>query len=122
VVCHHEGEDTINVDELYDWQYYAVKHVVTPYLQQRFASRPNTQANLAEFSKYAVEAFRKIGLAADVNLMPCMFGESPEVVVIRNLAVDDHDGYDHERKRWEVLLSKSKGEDYLGQKDGNTGK
>ncbi len=60
----------------------------------------------------------EVGLAANVDAMPCMEGQPPVVEIIGHLAGTDMDKYgmDHEKKGWEVTKATERDEDYYGQK------
>lgn len=97
-------------------------------LMQRFGSRANSRANLEELSRVATAEFLKIGLVVEVNTAPCLIYNpvtgrtgSPEIVIMGRVPGEhyEEDGvvvFDHERKRDEVLKSRERGEDFLGQK------
>lgn len=60
----------------------------------------------------------EVGIAANVDAVPCLEGHPPVVDIVGHLAGTDMDkyGFDHERKGWEVTRATARGEDYLGQK------
>jgi hypothetical protein len=61
----------------------------------------------------------EVGIAANVDAVPCLEGKPPVVDIIGHLAGSTMDvyGFDHEKKQWEVTRASRRGEDYLGQKD-----
>jgi len=94
-------------------------------LMSEFATKRNTKENLHELSKRAAEQFLKIGLVVEVNTTPCMVvnpatmqSGSPEIIILGRVpGTESADGFDHEFKRAEVLLSRDRNEDFAGQKD-----
>jgi len=99
-------------------------------LMQRFARKANSRRNLEELARVAADEFQKIGLVVEVNTAPCLIFNpitqttgSPEIIVVGRVpgthyAEDGTVLFDHERKRDEVLRSRERGEDFLGQKGG----
>ena len=59
----------------------------------------------------------EVGLAANVDAMPCAEGKPPIVEIVGHLAdtVMDRYGMDHEKKGWEVTKATERGEDFYGQ-------
>lgn len=101
-------------------------------LNEKWARRPNTKANLQEFAKEASEAFLKLGFVVNImwenNLIVNPATMQPYPIEIEFLGrvpggsglgemVDGHELFDHERKRDEVLRANERGEAYLGQKE-----
>lgn len=60
----------------------------------------------------------EVGLAANVDGMPCLEGKPPIVEIVGHLAGTEMDKYglDHERKGWEVTRATQRDEDFYGQK------
>lgn len=87
-------------------------------MQMRFSRKANTIENLAELEKRTVDECFKAGLVVRVHTSECLMGIGPVTIEPIGRLAKAHDGYyDHERKRSEVLLSKDKGEKFLGEKE-----
>lgn len=97
-------------------------------INAKWAHRANTRHNLEEMAKEAHDEFLKIGLIVDVNIFPCLIVDpwtqqtgQPIISVLGHVAdtknaLHPTDGFDHERKRHDVLISKERGEEFRGQK------
>lgn len=86
----------------------------------KYAGKPNTSENLEQLRDEVLTR-----LAEDVNILasfdpaPCFYGEPPILEILGKVTGDGlyKDGFDHEKKQYEVIKSKERGEDYLGQKE-----
>lgn len=121
--------------DLYDYEIAEVGRIWKE-LNQKWMARANTRANLQEFAKEATAKFLEAGFVVSVQwentliMVPDVAapgGMKPLPVTIEVLGrapgVDrrselqqGHSLMDHEFKRHEVLRSKERGEDYLGQR------
>lgn len=85
-------------------------------MNQRFAKRGNTVEALEQLRDEALTRLAEINVLATVDPSPCFYGGSPIVEILG--AVDPHpEGFDHERKQYEVQKANELGEDYRGQKE-----
>jgi hypothetical protein len=85
----------------------------------KYANKPNTADNLERLRDEVLTRLSEINILATLDPAPCFYGEPPIVEIIGKVATDPiHKvGMDHEKKRYEVLKSKERNEDYLGQKE-----
>jgi hypothetical protein len=110
---------------MYDWEIAQIGEIWKE-LNKDWMRRPNTKNVLQEFAKVANERFLKAGFVVNVQwentliMVPGVNGIKPLPITIEVLGRVNPlpDGFDHERKRHEVLASKQRGEAFLGQKDG----
>jgi hypothetical protein len=116
-----------DISDLYDYEIAEVGQIWKG-LMTRFSRLPNTKANLQKLAEVANDEFIKAGFVVNVrwenNLVidPKTMQPYPiEIEVIGRLpgAEEDQIGFDHERKRAEVLQSKDRGESFAGQKERN---
>jgi hypothetical protein len=85
-------------------------------VQERYQYRSNTATNLEALRDELLTRLMDIGIIATVDPSPCLYGEPPDLEIIGSTRLDAHDGFDHERKRAEVVTANVRKEDYLGQK------
>lgn len=86
-------------------------------LTQKWARKPSTQRNLEEMCKEAEAAMHKKGILIKMHLQDLLVGGYPVLEIIGKL--DTHEaqyGFDHEKKRHDVLKANERGEKFLGQK------
>lgn len=118
----------MNMDQsdLHDWEIQMISQIWMA-LQQRWSHRPNTRQNLSEFAKVATEVFIRQGFVVNVMwenaliMVATKTGEIeplPITIEIMGRVENPVHGFDHERKRHEVLLSRDRNENFLGQKEG----
>lgn len=89
-------------------------------LMRKYSNRRNTAENLEALRDEALTR-----LAAEMNILatldpaPCFYGEPPTLEIIGKMPGDaiHQDGFDHEKKRWEVQEANKRNEDYRGQKE-----
>lgn len=118
----------MDIADLYDYEIETIG-IAWRDLMQKWSHRPNTKNNLQELAKDANDTFLKLGFVVNVrwenNLVINPNTMEPYPIEIEVLGrvpgTEDSDGYDHERKRHEVLRSKERGEDFYGQKEKATG-
>lgn len=88
-------------------------------LQQKWATRPFTESNLEALRDEALTRLAEIGVLATFDPAPCLHGEPPVVEFLGKVASDNvfhTEGFDHEKKQWEVRKANERKEDYHGQK------
>lgn len=128
----------MDLSDLYDHEIKQIGEIWKG-LNQEWAHKPNTKANLQEFAKVATDRFLSAGFVVNIQWentlimvpditapggikqMPVtieVLGRAPGVDR-RSVAEGGHALMDHEYKRHEVLRSKERGEDFLGQKGKN---
>jgi len=93
-------------------------------LQRKYASRPNTPEVLDQLRDEVITRLaEEMGILATLDPTPCFHGEPPIVEIVGKVAGHsfNKDGFDHERKYWEVKQANKKGEAYLGQKEKSKG-
>lgn len=123
-----------DIADLYDEDIKKIGEV-TKELISRWSHKANTRGNLQEFAKEANDLFLKAGFVVNVMWENTLI-MVPDLTApggIKQLPIDievvgrigagthgviegGHVMMDHERKRDEVLKSKTRGEDFLGQK------
>jgi hypothetical protein len=88
-------------------------------LVAKYGRKANTAENLDQLRDEALTRFAEAGIIATLDPAPCFYGEPPVVEIIGKIGGDPIEkyGFDHERKQYEVIKSKDRGEDYLGQKE-----
>lgn len=87
-------------------------------VQMKFSRLANSRKNLDELEKVMVDHCLQVGLIVRVHTSECLMGIGPVTVEPIGRLSDAHEGFfDHERKRAEVLLSKTKNETFLGEKE-----
>lgn len=103
--------------DLLDTEVQQVIAIVVGDIQQRYAHKANTAANLEMLRDEVLTRLMEIGIIATFDPTPCLYGEPPELEVISSTrSIDRRDGFDHEQKGFEVNRANMRGEDYLGQK------
>lgn len=119
----------MDISDLYDWEIEKVGAIWKD-LNRRFMRQTNNKANLIQFAKVAHDEFLKAGFYVNVkwelNLVvnPATMKPYPiEIEILGRVRGADEDviGFDHERKRHEVLKSKERGESFYGEKEKATG-
>jgi len=93
-------------------------------LQRKYAQRPNTPEVLDQLRDEVVTKLaEQMGILATLDPTPCFHGEPPIVEIVGKVSGHSFhkDGFDHERKYWEVQQANKKGEAYLGQKEKSNG-
>lgn len=110
----------MDVSDLQDSEQKAIMDTFVA-LDQKWRYKPNNARNLAEFTNEANEAFAKIGFLVHVQVADVLVGGPPTIEIIEKVGdrADEESkyGFDHERKRYDVLKSKVRNEDYIGQKE-----
>lgn len=87
-------------------------------INQRYRRKSNTSSNLDQLREEVLHRMAAIGILAEVDPAPCLYGEPPIVNILGKVSGDPihSQGFDHERKAFEVKQATQRGEDYLGQK------
>lgn len=108
----------MDISELYDYEIMKVGKIAKE-ISSEFSKKTNTQMNLAEMAKKAEDRFQEIGLRVHVDLAPVLFFQPPCIEILGRIDTTENakQEFDHDRKRWEVLASKAKGEKFLGEKE-----
>lgn len=76
-------------------------------LTQKWGRKPNNQRNLEEMCREATHEARQHGIIIDWDLTNVILGGYPVLVVIgKDDAHEEKYGFDHERKRHDVLKAK----------------
>lgn len=93
--------------------------VIIKGLQTKYSRMANSVANLEKLRDEALTRMAEIGVLASFDPTPCFYGDPPVLEFIGKVAGDaiHTEGLDHEQKKHEVVKSKERGEDYLGQKE-----
>lgn len=88
-------------------------------IQRKYATRSNTVENLEILRDEALTRLSEIGILATLDPAPCFHGEPPVLEFIGKINTDaiHKDGFDHEKKEYEVKKATARGEDWLGQKE-----
>lgn len=84
-----------------------------------YAGKKNTPENLDALRDEALTRLMEIGVLATLDPAPCFYGEPPVLEIIGKVSGDAiyKDGFDHERKGYEVNKANERNEDWLGQKE-----
>ena len=116
-----------DIADLYDYEIEEVARIWKGLMDQ-FSRKANTKDNLQELAKVANSEFLRAGFVVNVRwentlvIDPKTMQAYPiEIEVLGRIpgAEEDTIGFDHERKRVEVLRSKERGEAFAGQKERN---
>lgn len=88
-------------------------------IQSKWSGKPNTAQNLEFMRDEVLTKLAEISILATFDPAPCLQGLPPEIEIVGKVGGDPiyEYGFDHERKRHEVLESKKRNEDYRGQKE-----
>lgn len=117
-VIHSEKQLVHFADELTDSESTAAFQLIMQ-LQMKYAFKPNTQKNLEELRDEALTKLMEMNIVAEMDITPCFYGEPPIIEFKGKIAGDPihSQGFDHEKKKWEIDKARTKGEDYLGEKE-----
>ncbi len=88
-------------------------------IRLKWAGKQNTSTNLENMRDEILTRLAEINVLATFDPTPVFYEEPPTVEIIGKIAPDPiHKyGFDHERKRHEVLGAVERNEDYRGQKE-----
>lgn len=105
-------------DELTDSEAVAAVRFIA-LCQEKYANKPNTKKNLEALRDELLTGLMGMNILAEFDPTPCFYGEPPAIEIRGKVAGDSiHEyGFDHEKKKWEIDKARSKGEDYLGEKE-----
>ena len=108
----------MDISDLYDYEIMKVGKIAKE-ISAEFSTKTNNQFNLAEMAKKAEDRFMAAGFKVHVDLAPVLFQEPPIIEILSRVDTTEEakQEFDHERKRWEVLGSKDRGELYRGEKE-----
>lgn len=118
--------------DLHDWEIKEIG-VIWDRLQRDWSRKPNDKHTLQEFAKASNDAFLKAGFVVNVVwentlvINPSTMQAYPiEIEVLGRTpgargADHAQDGFDHERKRHEVLSANIRNERFYGEKESNKG-
>lgn len=104
-----------NASELLDSDVQRIIEIVVGDVQQKYAYKANTAANLEALRDEVLTRLMEIGILASFDPTPCMYGDPPELEILGRID-DGAYGFDHEKKGYEVNKANARDEDYLGQK------
>ena len=127
----------MDMSDLYDYEIAEIGQIWNE-LNRDWMHKANTRGNLEEFAKTANAKFLEAGFVVNIQWenslimvpdisAPGGMSQMPVTIEVLGRAPGakgaEHatDGFDHERKRHEVLRSKERGEDFYGQKESATG-
>lgn len=104
--------------DLTDHEIQQVFRIVTS-VRDRYAMKQNTPENLEAMRDEVLTRLAEINVLATFDPTPAFYGEPPAFEILGKVSGDSiHKyGFDHERKQYEVIKSKERGEDYLGQRE-----
>lgn len=97
-------------------QVFQVIHLV----RQKYAGKANTAENLDALRDETLTRLMDIGVLATLDPAPVFYGEPPIVEILGKVKEDKTfhtEGFDHEKKMYEVRKATERGEDWLGQKE-----
>jgi len=84
-------------------------------LNNLFSQRPRTEKVIDEIEKEAVEGLYRLGFVAHVDAFPILQGEQITITLLeRAIPVTE---FDHERKQYDVLKAREKGEAFHGESE-----
>lgn len=107
----------MNISDLQDDDIRVIGSIVGE-LNRKWSRKSNNQRNLMEMCKEAEEAAFKKNILIKMHLTDLLVGGVPTLEVIGKISPSEEKyGFDHEKKRHDVLKSKERNEDFLGQKE-----
>lgn len=89
-------------------------------IRDKYAGKANTPENLEKLRDETLTRLMEKGVLATLDPAPCFYGEPPIIEIIGKIkedAVFHKEGFDHEKKMYEVRKATERGEDWLGQKE-----
>lgn len=106
-----------NATDLLDTEIQQAMQIVVA-LQRKYATRPNTPQMLDQLRDEALTRMAEIGILATLDPAPVFYGEPPILEILGKVGdIGFKAPMDHEKKRAEVIKSKVRNEEYLGQKE-----
>ena len=109
--------------ELTDYEVGQVGKIIGA-IQRKYAHRPNTPEILDQLRDEVITKLaEQVNILATLDPTPCFHGEPPIVEIVGKISTDviHKEGFDHERKYWEVQKANQLGEDFRGQKEKHNG-
>lgn len=99
-----------------------IKHVakIVNVVRAKYAGLSNTVENLEKLRDEVLTSLaEQANVLATLDVVPCMSGLPPTIEIIGKVPGDSihKDGFDHEKKSYEVNKAVELGEDYRGQKE-----
>lgn len=108
---------------LYDYEIVAIGQVshdiANKFSKRTWSSGDQVIALMDEIEKYSVDAFQKIGFLVQVDPTPLIANGEPSITIMGRLSESE---FDYDRKKWEVLKARDKGQRVLGEDKNPTGK
>jgi hypothetical protein len=104
-----------NAMDLLDSEVAEVIKVVVQ-VQEKYRYAANSPENLEKLRDETLTRLMEIGVIATMDATPCLYGDPPNLEIIGSTRIHKTDGFDHEKKGYEVNKANSRKEDYLGQK------
>jgi hypothetical protein len=89
-------------------------------VREKYAHASNSPENLDKLRDEVLTRLMEIGVLATLDPAPCFYGEPPIIEIIGKIQEDKvfhTEGFDHEKKQYEVRKSVDRNEDWLGQKE-----
>lgn len=89
-------------------------------VRQKYAYAANSAENLDKLRDEVLTRLMDIGVLATLDPAPCFYGEPPVLEIIGKVSEDKvfhTEGFDHEKKQYEVRKAEERNEDWLGQKE-----
>lgn len=85
----------------------------------KFSGRPNTPKNLEIMRDEVLTKLAEISVLAEFDPSPCFYGEPPILEITGKIKGDPiyKEGFDHERKAYEVNKAHERGEYFYGEKE-----
>lgn len=89
-------------------------------VRAKYSGLHNTPENLEKLRDETLTRLMEIGVLATLDPAPCFHGEPPVIEILGKIREDKifhTEGFDHEKKQYEVRKAEERGEDWLGQKE-----
>jgi hypothetical protein len=89
-------------------------------VREKYARTANTPENLDKLRDEVLTRLMEIGVLATLDPAPCLYGEPPIIEILGKVSDDKvfhTEGFDHEKKQYEVRKATDRNEDWLGQKE-----
>jgi hypothetical protein len=86
----------------------------------KYSRAANSPDNLDKLRDEVLTRLMEIGVLATLDPAPCFYGEPPVLEIIGKVQEDKTfhtEGFDHEKKQYEVRKATDRNEDWLGQKE-----
>ncbi len=119
----HDAKDFVyKSSDLQDHEAVAAVKIIRE-CQLRYLGRANTPENLEALRDEILTRLMEINILASFDPTPCFYGDPPEIEILGKVPTDSihKDGFDHEKKSFEVNEAVKRNEEYRGQKERNKG-